>query len=223
MPTGKHLSLVEVHTLRKHCKKCSRHPSPQDTQLFFIGLSFWNSIVYLELICTSFSVVCKATCLMHIFIMSDVLHLACVYLLYNVSFPIIFLLLHPSSSAHSVPVYPLSYSYISFSLLLLYTTYSLFRTVVTVAEFLFLLRVWSDSDSRRAFLCLPQASTTFSFSLCLSLSTLPHFCLSLLDSFYCLLLFHALSFCLLSASLLHSCFTDSSLVLLAKHVLIPQQ
>lgn len=66
----------------------------------------WNSVVYLELICTSFSVACKATCLMHIFIMSDVLHLACVYLLYNVSFHIISLPLHPSSSARSVPVPP---------------------------------------------------------------------------------------------------------------------
>lgn len=96
--------------------------------------------MYLELICTSFSVACKATCLMHIFIMSDVLRVACVYLLYNVSFPIIFLLLHPSSSARSVPVLlSLLSIYLFSSRFLPYTTYSLSRTVVTVAQILFFL------------------------------------------------------------------------------------
>lgn len=99
--------------------------------------------MYLKLICTSFSVACKATCLMHIFIMSDVLRLACVYLLYNVSFPIISLLLHPSSSAHSVSVLLslLSLFLISFPLVptVPNTTYSLSRTVGTVAEILFFL------------------------------------------------------------------------------------
>lgn len=149
---------------------------------------------------------------MHIFIMSDVLRLACVYLPYNVPFPIISLLLHPSSSAHAVPVPP-SLLFIYLFPSLLYTTYSLFRTVMTIAEFrFFILWVWSDSDSRRAFLCLPQASTNFSFSLRLSLSPLLHFCLSLLDSSYHLSLHRAFSFCLLSVSLLHLCFTQFILV-----------
>lgn len=43
---------------------------------------------------------------MHIFILSDVLYLACVHLLYTVSFPIISLLLHLFFRAHAVPVPP---------------------------------------------------------------------------------------------------------------------
>lgn len=98
---------VEAHTFRKHCKACSRHPSLPS----FTG---W-SVLYFKLSCVSgtdlyifFPVVCKPTCLMHIFIMSDVLHH-----LYNASFHIISLRLR-ICPPQFVLFHPLYYSYTSF-------------------------------------------------------------------------------------------------------------
>lgn len=117
MPTGKQPSLVEAH-IEKALHKVLQTPisTGHSAVLYRFVSFFWSSVVYLELICTSFSVACKATCLMHIFITSDALHRACVYLLYSVSFAIISLLLHASSSASSVPVPPALHSPLSFSL-----------------------------------------------------------------------------------------------------------
>lgn len=149
--------------------------------IFGAQLCIWNWFVHLSLWrvkppASCIYSYCLMYCILHVFISSTMFH-----------FPIISLLLHPSSPACSVPVPLALLSSIHISLFLLplpYTTYSVFRAVGTAAEFLFfLLWVWSDGDSRRAFLCLPQASNTFSFSRRLSLSLLPHFSLSHLDSF----------------------------------------